>query len=65
MPQVIICNCPEKPKVNTDSPLVEAIVKFGYDRGFDTSRREGNAVKVGNTWYVAYYDEDLEKVEDS
>jgi len=62
MEKIIICACPEKPTINTDGPLAQAIAKYGDQKGFDLSTREGNAIKSGDLWYVAYYESDLELV---
>lgn len=60
MEKIIVCSCIDKPQVNTDSPLVEAIRGYGKSQGFDLALRDGNAIKHGRTWYVAYYESDLE-----
>jgi hypothetical protein len=62
MDKIVICSCPEKPEINTDGPLVQAVAKYCHNLGIDVSKREGNAIKDGNTWHVAYYESDLELV---
>jgi hypothetical protein len=63
MEKIIICTCPKKPTIMTDGPLIIAISKYGHQQGFDVSKREGNTVKHGSMWHVAYYESDLELVE--
>ena len=59
--EVVICLCDEKPTIMTDSPLVEHVVSYAICNGYDTTNRDGNAVRTSKEgqWAAAYYSEDL------